>query len=57
LWLAQSTMRRLGGSIAAHNRKAGGAEFVVEFPLAGDGRAITRSRRPARRPERTDRHG
>src|SRR5712671_1419969 len=49
LWLAQSTMRRLGGSIAAHNRKAGGAEFVVEFPLAGDGRAITRSRRPARR--------
>jgi len=57
LWLAQSTMRRLGGSIAAHNRKAGGAEFVVEFPLAGNGEAITRGRGPARRRERSDRRG
>jgi signal transduction histidine kinase len=55
LWLAQSTMRRLGGSISAHNRKAGGAEFLVEFPLAGNGQAITRDRAPAGRPERSDR--
>jgi signal transduction histidine kinase len=57
LWLAQSTMRRLGGSIAAHNRKAGGAEFVVEFPLAGNGEAITRGGGPARRRARSNRHG
>ena len=55
LWLAHSTMRRLGGSITAHNRKAGGAEFVVEFPLAGNGKAATRNRVPERRRGRGDR--
>jgi signal transduction histidine kinase len=44
LWLAHSTMRRLGGSITAHNRGAGGAEFLVEFQLAGNG-AFDRRRR------------
>ena len=57
LWLAQSTMRRLGGSIAAHNRKAGGAEFLVEFQLAGNGEASTPDRVPERRQGRGDRRG
>ncbi|HMC33018.1 MAG TPA: HAMP domain-containing sensor histidine kinase [Myxococcales bacterium] len=36
LWLANSTMRRVGGSISARNRKQRGAEFRVEFPVALD---------------------
>ena len=31
LWLAASTMRRLGGSIAASNRAGGGAVFTLRF--------------------------
>jgi hypothetical protein len=27
-------MRRLGGSISAANRKTGGAEFVLRFPVS-----------------------
>jgi signal transduction histidine kinase len=57
LWLAHSTMRRLGGSIAAHNRRAGGAEFLVEFALAGNGKAATRNREPEPRRGRGDRRG
>ena len=57
LWLAHSTMRRLGGSITAHNRNAGGAEFVVEFPLAADGKGVTRNRAPEPRQGRGDRRG
>ena len=36
LWLASTTMRRLGGTIAAQNREDGrpGAVVTVEFPLA-----------------------
>jgi signal transduction histidine kinase len=48
LWLAQSTMRRLGGTIAARNGKDGGAEFELQFQLAADG-AVTRAREQARR--------
>ena len=57
LWLAQSTMRRLGGSISARNGAAGGAEFVVEFRLAGDGEHVKRGRAPAPPRERTARRG
>ncbi|HYV66667.1 MAG TPA: ATP-binding protein [Myxococcales bacterium] len=72
LWLAHTTMRRLGGSIAAHNRKAGGAEFVVEFLLAANGKVFrggalvrrvgtgektTRDRERERRQGRGDRRG
>jgi signal transduction histidine kinase len=55
LWLAQSTMRRLGGSITARNRAAGGAEFLVEFQLEADGHGFPQA--PARRRERTARRG
>jgi len=44
LWLAQSTMRRIGGAISARNRRAGGAEFLVELQVAGNGHRV----RPAR---------
>ena len=49
LWLSHSTVRRLGGSITARNRTAGGAEFLVEFQLAGNGPfdRRPRGRRPA----------
>jgi signal transduction histidine kinase len=57
LWLAHSTMRRLGGSISARNRAAGGAEFLVEFLLGADGQALPQGRAPARRRERTARRG
>jgi K+-sensing histidine kinase KdpD len=57
LWLAQSTMRRLGGSISDRNRAAGGAEFQVEFLLGADGQALPQDRASARRPERTARRG
>jgi len=53
LWLAQSTMRRIGGAITARNRRAGGAEFLVEIQIAGDGQRVRppgRARGP--RPER-----
>jgi len=57
LWLAQSTMRRLGGSISARNRAAGGAEFLVEFLLGTEDRALPQDRAPARRRERIARRG
>ncbi|MFL5438637.1 MAG: ATP-binding protein [Myxococcales bacterium] len=31
LWLAASTMRRLGGSLTAANRRSGGAVFTLHF--------------------------
>jgi signal transduction histidine kinase len=37
LWLAQSTMRRFGGTIAARNLPGGGAEVELEFQTVGDG--------------------
>src|SRR5438309_2012605 len=40
LWLAQSTMRRIGGAISARNRRAGGAEFLVELQVAGNGHRV-----------------
>jgi len=45
LWLAQSTMRRLGGSIIARNGKERGAEFELDFKLAADG-PLTQAREP-----------
>ena len=57
LWLAQSTMRRLGGSISARNGAAGGAEFELELRLAGDGDHVKRGRAPPRPRERTARRG
>ena len=45
LWLAAGTMKRLGGSITAHNRAQGGAEMVLTFPLK-----VSRMARPL--PER-----
>lgn len=56
LWLAQSSLRRLGGSIGAHNRPGGGAEFVVELPVAAT-RRVSPRREPARRRERIARRG
>ena len=56
LWLAQSSLRRLGGSIDAHNRRGGGAEFVVELPIATT-RRVSPRREPARRRERIARRG
>jgi len=50
-------MRRLGGSISARNRVAGGAELLIEFLLGADGQALPQDRAPARRRERTARHG
>jgi C4-dicarboxylate-specific signal transduction histidine kinase len=52
LWLAQSTMRRIGGSITARNRRAGGAELLVELQVAGDGESARPARARARRRER-----
>jgi signal transduction histidine kinase len=51
LWLAASTMRRLGGTIRAVNRRTGGAEFILRFPLRTQG-AVKKVRAPpgARRP-------
>jgi C4-dicarboxylate-specific signal transduction histidine kinase len=43
LWLASNTMRRFGGTIAARNHSRGGAEFKLEFRVAGNGEL-----RPAR---------
>jgi len=57
LWLAQSTMRRIGGAITARNRRAGGAEFLVELQVAGNGHPITPGRARVRRRERTARRG
>jgi signal transduction histidine kinase len=48
LWLAQSTMRRLGGSIVARNGKERGAEFELDFKVAADG-PLTQARAPGRR--------
>ena len=44
LWLAQSTMRRLGGTIVYRNRNQRGAEFELEF-IHADGQ-LTRARGP-----------
>jgi len=56
LWLAQSTMRRIGGTITARNRRVGGAEFLVELQVAGDGHRVTqRARARTPRPERNAR--
>ena len=57
LWLAQGTMRRIGGAITARNRRAGGAEFLVELQVAGNGHPITPGRARLRRRERTARRG
>jgi C4-dicarboxylate-specific signal transduction histidine kinase len=57
LWLAHSSLRRLGGSIAAHNRAAGGAEFVVELLLANEAGRVTPRRAPGRRRQRIARRG
>ena len=38
LWLAQSTMRRFGGTIAARNRRGGGAEIEIELQVMTDGK-------------------
>jgi len=57
LWLGQSALRRMGGAISARNRRAGGAEFLVELQVAGNGERIRRGRAPARRRERTARRG
>ncbi|MFL5312841.1 MAG: sensor histidine kinase [Myxococcales bacterium] len=53
LWLAQSTVRRIGGSITARNRGAGGAELLVELRLAADGPAVKPGRARRRRRERS----
>jgi len=53
LWLAASTMRRLGGSISASNRASGGAVFTLRFRPATsiDGaRGALQAPIPARRP-------
>jgi C4-dicarboxylate-specific signal transduction histidine kinase len=57
LWLAQSALRRIGGAISARNRRSGGAEFLVELQVAGNGERIRRGRAPARRREGTARRG
>lgn len=57
LWLGQSALRRMGGAISARNRRAGGAEFLVELQVAGNGERLRRGRAPARRRERTARRG
>lgn len=48
LWLAQSTMRRLGGTIVLRNRGEGGAEFELEFLVAADGELRQARGRPGR---------
>jgi signal transduction histidine kinase len=40
LWLAASTMRRLGGSISASNRAGGGAVFTLRFRPAASRDAV-----------------
>ena len=56
LWLAQRTMRRIGGTITGRNRRVGGAEFLVELQVAGDGHRVTqRARVRTPRPERNAR--
>jgi signal transduction histidine kinase len=51
LWLAASTMRRLGGSIRAVNRPGGGAEFVLRFPVTRrPGRRLKTRAKPPRSP-------
>jgi signal transduction histidine kinase len=57
LWLAQSSLRRRGGSIAAHNRPSGGAEFVIQVPVATEATPISPRREPSRRRERLARRG
>jgi signal transduction histidine kinase len=57
LWLAQSTLRRIGGAISVRNRRTGGAEFLVEVQVAGNGQGVRPGRAPARRRERTARRG
>jgi signal transduction histidine kinase len=47
LWLAKTTMRRIGGTIEARNRRGGGAEFELVFATAMDGQ-IRRDRAQAR---------
>jgi C4-dicarboxylate-specific signal transduction histidine kinase len=57
LWLAHSSLRRLGGSIAARNRAARGAEFVVELLLAKEAGRVTPRRAAGRRRQRIARRG
>jgi signal transduction histidine kinase len=57
LWLAQSTMRRIGGAISARNRRAGGAEFLVELQVTGNGHRVRLDRARGPRRERTGRRG
>jgi signal transduction histidine kinase len=45
LWLARSTMRRLGGNIIARNCNGRGAEFELEFKVAAEGQ-VTQAREP-----------
>lgn len=52
LWLAQNTMRRFGGAIAARNRRRGGAQIELEFQLVTNGNVTqdpARARARARR--------
>jgi signal transduction histidine kinase len=55
LWLAASTMRRLGGLIRARNRRGPGAEFILRFPLAGRARHRLKTRAKAPRAPRSRR--
>jgi signal transduction histidine kinase len=50
LWLAASTMRRLGGAIRASNRRRGGTVFTLSFPIAAAGKAKVKKRPQAPRP-------
>jgi signal transduction histidine kinase len=53
LWLAASTMRRLGGTISAANRPGGGAVFTLQFrPAVSLDGAASVSQPPARRSPR-----
>jgi signal transduction histidine kinase len=55
LWLAASTMRRLGGTIRAVNRRTGGAEFILRFPLRTRGAVKKAGAPPGARRPRTQR--
>lgn len=37
LWVSASIIEQHGGQLRAENRPEGGAAFVIEMPLAGDG--------------------
>jgi signal transduction histidine kinase len=50
LWLAASTMRRLGGAIRVSNRRGNGAVFTLRFPFAARGNEKIRKRPAAPRP-------